>query len=254
LAALGLIACGPGPEIMDEAYWPTPYMPDTGTTTGTGAGTGTDSASGSATGAGATTPTATAAGTSSGTDTDTDTPTCRDDDYSGWLGQGPGCFGESSGGVGAGAPSGNDAGDDALHATYLGEVESPDGCGSAVSGVINGRDDEDWYYYHGTDSLFGFVTPTREWDQDEDLRICSYVECDNGNDDPGVSCGDGSAAHVDARGLQGCCSYGTSTAFDMTYCCTNWCSGADDAYVYFSVAAPTAESDACLDYEISWHY
>jgi hypothetical protein len=245
LAALGLIACGPGPEIMDDTFGPTPYAPGVGTTTGTGtgAGTGTGTASGSATGAAAT-----------GADPGTDTPTCRDDDYSGWLGEGPGCFGEQSGGIDADAPNGNDAGDDAFLATYLGEVESPDGCGSVVGGVINGSDDEDWYYYHGTDSLLGFVTPTREWNHGQDLRICSYVACDNDTEDPGVTCGEGSGAHVSARGLQGCCSYGTSSAFDMTYCCTTWCSGADDAHIYFSVSAPSAEADACIDYEIGWHY
>jgi hypothetical protein len=120
--------------------------------------------------------------------------------------------------------------------------------------VINGNADVDWYFYHGSDTISGLVDPTRDRQQDQDLQVCAYVECDNGDTDPGITCSNGSSDQQSASGLHGCCTTGDTTEFDMDFCCTTLCAGSDDANIYISVAGPALSANACVDYAILWHY
>lgn len=263
---VGLYACNE-PEVSGPAFSPAGTSTGTGTGTGTATTTGTTTGTGTATGAGTTTGAGTGTGTGSGTGSGSGTGTgsgtgsgtgtgtggtCVDNDYTGWVGGGPGCIG-GAGGTGGTGGSGFDAPNAETNAVYLGEIEDDDDCGGVVSGVINGNTDVDWYYYHGTDHVLALVDPVRDRQQDQDLQICAYVDCDNGETDPGVSCTD-SQPDQSGQGLDGCCTDGNATSFEIGFCCTTGCLGSEDANLYISVAGPTLGSSACVDYEILFHY
>ena len=111
---------------------------------------------------------------------------------------------------------------------------------SSRSGVLADLEDADWFKYKGDDTTFNFVDPTREITTQGSLRLCKFVQCDDGN--PDVSCPGGTTPEMSPDGRSGCCGSG---GFDLGI----ECSGIDDnAWVYIRSTrrCPSASITRCL--------
>ncbi|MEJ7734062.1 MAG: hypothetical protein WKG00_33320 [Polyangiaceae bacterium] len=125
----------------------------------------------------------------------------------------------------------------------LGGISDDDDAGSSRSGVLADLEDADWFKYKGDDTILNVVDPTREITTQGSLRLCKFVQCDDGN--PEVSCPGGTTPEMSPDGRSGCCGSG---GFDLGLDC----SGIDDnAWVYIRVDSAVP---VCLDYTLAWHF
>jgi len=231
----------------------------TATVTGTGAGTTpTGTGTGTATGAGTTTGTGTATGGGTATGTGS---TCQDNDNAAWQGGGPGCYSDGGGGVQLPGPTSGDAPDDSADARYLGEIEDDDDCGAILQGVLNGSSDVDWYYYHGDEHVFALVSPYRDRGTDQDIVMCAYLECDNG-DTADITCPTANSTEdtLEAGGgaIPGCCTDGQATDFELNMTTVEACSigglGDDSANIYIKISGELLSATDCVDYDVAFNF
>jgi hypothetical protein len=158
--------------------------------------------------------------------------------------------------VGPGATTGagcNDGGpgepNDTMGQAYnLGEISDNDGDGSQVQGTMASATDVDWYKYHGVDLFGNVVDPTRQV-MSAGVRICKYIECDNGESDD-FTCPSNTTADMQS-GLPGCCwSDSTPVTLDLT--CGSTDLDSDNATVFIRVDNP--QKLVCQPYVVQYHY
>ncbi len=142
----------------------------------------------------------------------------------------------------------DDAGDDEASAMWLGNIDDPDGDGSARCGVLSSPTDVDWYAYHGHDTPMGYVDPTRNLTAPPraKVRICAYFQCDQ--PPKTAECPDGTTPDRSPGGVDGCCGF-QSFSVDL------WCAPIgvdDDAKVLIRVDDPGHH--ACVGYDLAYHY
>ncbi len=130
----------------------------------------------------------------------------------------------------------------------LGEISDSDGDGSQVAGTMASSTDVDWYRYHGIDLTGNVVDPTRQI-LSAGVRICKYIQCDNGEAND-FSCPSGTTPDT-ASGHPGCCWMSTSpVTLDLT--CGSTSLDSDNATVFIRVDNPGALF--CQAYTMQYHY
>lgn len=140
--------------------------------------------------------------------------------------------------------------DDEQSAYDLGDITSSDGDASVVSGSLQHPGDVDWYRYHGEDVISGNVDPARDLVAAGQVRLCKFLECDNGLNETQFECPANTQYALSPMARPGCCL--TSDMNDVTLPDLN-CTGVtgDDAVVYLRVDQST---DTCISYSVSYHY
>ncbi len=137
---------------------------------------------------------------------------------------------------------GDEPNDDEDSATDLGEQGCNDAPGM-FTGVLAGPDDVDWFGYHGSwGALCGFADPSpgHNLTASDDIRICVFPVCDNGNAQ--FNCPGDSVEATSPEGVDGCCDTG-SFQFNLN------CSGLDESATYY-VRLDQAAEGACVNYTV----
>lgn len=137
--------------------------------------------------------------------------------------------------------------DDEAAATDLGEINDNDGNGSVLSASLHHAGDVDWFRYYGNDDVTGNVDPARELVASGALRLCKFLECDNGLMETEFECPVGTQYALSTMARPGCCSSNGFALADLN------CNGVteDNSTVYIRVDQP---EPACVTYSISYHY
>jgi len=132
-------------------------------------------------------------------------------------------------------------------ATDLGEIDDADGSGAVLSASLHHAGDVDWFRYHGNDDFGSVVDPTRELVASGGLRLCKFIECDEGLVETEFECPVGTQYALSPGARAGCCA---NEGFELT---DLDCTGVteDNTTVYFRVDQP---EPACVTYSISYHY
>ncbi len=132
-------------------------------------------------------------------------------------------------------------------ATDLGQINDNDSNGAVVAGSLHSVGDVDWYFYLGDDDFTGNVDPARSVVASGGLRLCKFIECDNGLAETEFECPAGSQYALSPMARPGCCSSGSIELPDLN------CTGVseDNSTVYIRVDQP---DEACVTYAISYHY
>jgi hypothetical protein len=140
--------------------------------------------------------------------------------------------------------SGTEPNDGQSTAHALGEVDDDDASAGFVCGVLQGKDDVDWFKFVGRDALFNYVDPTRELLGDPTATICVYLQCLDGG--TSVDCDAGDTPDTSPLGHPGCCGAGmVSPGLD--------CDGLDDsANVWVKVVNSAALE--CVGYQLTYHF
>lgn len=171
---------------------------------------------------------------------------------------GSGNTGAGNTGAGAGTPTGAPTGtptgtpppcddpgpepnDSEAAAFYLGSINSTDGSGGVLHGVLAGNE-IDWYWYEGVDVWNGVVDPSRSVDAQDTVRMCAFYDCVG----LVLECPDGTTAESSPQGLPGCCS---TAGFTSDIDCEG---SSDDAVVYIRLDKPPAFP--CVPYTLTYHY
>lgn len=129
----------------------------------------------------------------------------------------------------------------------LGDITDNDDDFFAVTNVLNGASDADWYYYDAADK-FGYIAePTLELVSGSQ-RMCLFMLCANGNAAmTSVECPEGSEFAISPMLRPGCCSEATMVIKELN------CDGQDEsAHIWARIDKPAA--DACSDYEVKLHF
>jgi hypothetical protein len=116
-----------------------------------------------------------------------------------------------------------------------------------LDGVLDGGGDVDWFRYHTVDETgCGFGTPTSNLVvlADQGVRMCAFVDCDQGNAD--LKCATTATGMDLPDGLPGCCTTSGALNFDLN--CMN--SMSESANVY--VRLDEASADACVAYNVTY--
>lgn len=133
-------------------------------------------------------------------------------------------------------------------ATALGEVTDDDTETLMAEGVITGLIDVDWYSYHGVDTAFHVSEPTVKVTSSATLRICQFIECDNGGAVmTEITCPAGTQSALSGALRPGCCGGATFTISDFN------CPGSDENLKVF-VRIDKPMNDECVDYSLTVHY
>lgn len=133
-------------------------------------------------------------------------------------------------------------------ATVLPNITDNDGDGGVVESILGGSDDEDWFAYRGSDVAFAYVDPTGELMTNMALRLCIFVECENGFTEPPTCQGS-----VDAESPQyrkGCCNSGSAPFVSIDLYCDG--DGDDSAFVFMRV--DEGYDNVCTPYTIEYHF
>ncbi|MEM9456613.1 MAG: hypothetical protein AAGF11_20715 [Myxococcota bacterium] len=139
--------------------------------------------------------------------------------------------------------------EDEDNAYNLGDITSSDGDGSVVSASIS-PGDADWFRYHGEDIVSGNVDPARELVAAAPVRMCKFLECDNGLDMTEFECPDNAEYALSPMARPGCCITASRGGIELPDLnCTDVVG--DDATVYLRV--DNVES-GCVSYSVSYHY
>lgn len=197
-----------------------------------------------------TTTTTTDPDTSSSETSDTDCPPGEDGCPCDAAGECDGslvCLGEICGEAGECGVDLFEANNTERTASDLGDFGSADDKeGTELTAVLDGSDDVDWFFYDGTDGNLSFVDPARELNTVGGLRLCKYVECDNGLLETDVTCPEGTAMATSPENRPGCCG---DDGFEIELNCEGVIG--DDARVYMRVDQAQQE---CVQYTIDYHY
>lgn len=137
--------------------------------------------------------------------------------------------------------------DDEADATDLGMINDNDGDGGIVSGSLHHAGDVDWYRYQGDDDITGNVDPARNVVSSAGLRLCKFIECDNGLAETEFECPAGTQYALSTMARPGCCASDGIALADLN------CTGVleDNAMVYLRVDMPEEE---CVTYSVAYHY
>lgn len=137
--------------------------------------------------------------------------------------------------------------DDEAAASDLGEINDNDGNGGVLSASLHHAGDVDWYRYYGNDDITGNVDPTRELVSSGTVRLCKFLECDNGLAETEIECPAGTQYALSTMARPGCCASSGFALPDLN------CTGVteDNATVYLRVDQP---EPACATYSVSYHY
>lgn len=133
-------------------------------------------------------------------------------------------------------------------ANDLGSITDSDSDGSTITGVLAGPDDSDWFTYHGSDTTFALVNPTRNVMSDGNVTLCKYALCDVSPETQQLLCPDGTELAAATNGAPGCCATNMGFTFDLT-CDSFW--GDDSATVWIEVLT---DDDACVSYSVDYHF
>ena len=147
-----------------------------------------------------------------------------------------------------------EANDTFATATQLSGVDDCDDAKS-VSGVINGSDDADWYFFDQTEDVFAVCAtdPTRTWSQSagSSMRVCKYVVCQTG-DKPDFDCPNGTsdATSPEPKLLPGCCG---TTPFEIGGLLGLDCPGSNDVVtVYLEIDEKDGPAELCNQYTLNY--
>ena len=137
--------------------------------------------------------------------------------------------------------------DDEANAVYLGQIDDSDDSGGVFSGSLHHDGDVDWFYYQGDDDFTGNVDPARQLVSSGQVRLCKFLECDNGVSETEFECPAGTAYALSPMARPGCCATGDVVLPDLN------CAGVteDNAMIYMRVDMP---EDACVTYSVAYHY
>lgn len=137
--------------------------------------------------------------------------------------------------------------DDEASATDLGELTDSDDDGGVLSASLHHAGDVDWFRYAGNDDITGNVDPARALVASGGLRLCKFLECDNGLPQTEFECPAGTQYALSSMARPGCCSSDGFALADLN------CTGVteDNASVLIRVDAP---EPACVTYSVSYHY
>lgn len=138
----------------------------------------------------------------------------------------------------------NDSEDEA---TDLGQINDNDSNGGVVAASLHEPGDVDWYRYLGDDDITGDVDPARSLVASGGLRLCKFLECDNGLAQTEFECPVGTQYALSPMARPGCCASEGFALPDLD------CTGVieDNATVYIRLDQPDA---ACVTYAVSYHY
>ncbi|HEY8376373.1 MAG TPA: hypothetical protein VIK91_07790 [Nannocystis sp.] len=117
-----------------------------------------------------------------------------------------------------------------------------------LSGVLNGAADIDWFRFHG-DCNNLITNPSIELSltADGSLRMCAFVDCDQG--DPEFDCPQGTMGANSPMGNHpGCCGMGSFTISNMN------CSGTSNESATVFLRFDQAQEDACVSYSLNYKY
>lgn len=145
--------------------------------------------------------------------------------------------------------NGAEPNDDEQQAWNLGNISDDDGDQDSISGVSDGAFDPDWYKFHGTDTSFKVVDPTRSLTASAPLRLCKFFNCDNG-EQASFTCPSGTAAANSPDGRPGCCSMGGFAIDDFS--CGGSSFNSDNATVFIRIDNP--QNNPCPTYTLTYHY
>ncbi len=138
-------------------------------------------------------------------------------------------------------------GNDTIAGAYdMGEIGSPDGDGSQMTGNLREPDDVDWYKYTGSDDTDGLVDPSRST-VGSGIRTCMFAECTDG--DTEFDCPSETVETFEGA-IRGCCWNGNQEVSMGGFNCTGTIS--DDADIYIKVEHP--DGPGCESYTINYHY
>lgn len=137
--------------------------------------------------------------------------------------------------------------DDEDGAYFLGMVDDTDSNGGIVSASLHHPGDVDWFSYQGDDDFLANVDPARELVSSDAVRLCKFLECDNGLANTEFECPGGSEYAFSPQGRPGCCAMGGIALPDLN--CTDVTE--DNAMVYLRIDQP---ADSCVTYSVSYHY
>ncbi len=137
--------------------------------------------------------------------------------------------------------------EDESTATFLGEINDNDGNGGIVSASLHFPGDVDWFSYQGDDDFTANVDPAREVVSAADVRMCKFIECDNGLSETEFECPAGTDYALSPMARPGCCATGDIELPDLN------CTGVseDNAMVYIRIDMPAED---CVPYSVSYHY
>jgi hypothetical protein len=139
----------------------------------------------------------------------------------------------------------NDAYEDAVDLGDLGDTARAE----ELTSQLAGTEDVDWWTYHCSDTLGGEVDPGLQIDNANALRVCMYMDCDEGGN-PLFSCPMGTVADEAPFGFVPGCCVEDGTSFDLAqYNCPD---SADDS-VSVWVKIDMAGVDECIDYTIGYN-
>lgn len=137
--------------------------------------------------------------------------------------------------------------DDEDSAYFLGMIDDSDSNGGIVSASLHHPGDVDWFSYQGDDDFLSNVDPARELVSSGDVRLCKFLECDNGLAQTEFECPGNSQYAFSPGGRPGCCAMGGIELPDLN--CADVTE--DNAMVYLRIDEP---DDACVTYSVSYHY
>ncbi len=131
----------------------------------------------------------------------------------------------------------------------LGNISDDDGDQDSVSGVVDGAFDPDWFKYHGADESFTVVDPTRSLTASAPIRLCKFIDCDNG-EEANFSCPSATQSASSPDGRPGCCSMGGFAIDDLV--CGGSQFNSDDATVFIRIDNPA--NTPCVSYTLTYHF
>ncbi|MDC0668621.1 hypothetical protein [Nannocystis radixulma] len=134
-------------------------------------------------------------------------------------------------------------------AYVLNNITDDDSSGDFVESILAGDVDVDWFAYMGQDVAFAVVDPTSSLAADQEIRLCVFVECADGNTVP-FTCVD-SIYDESPDGRPGCCDTGVSALVSIDLYCGND-GGDESAYIFMRV--DRGHPDECVPYDIDYHF
>lgn len=116
-----------------------------------------------------------------------------------------------------------------------------------LGGVLAGPADVDWYRYHASGAMgcFGQPEAVHNLDASEYLRVCVFVDCDQGA--PDFDCDGDAQMNESPDGLPGCCNDGP-ISFTLN------CMGSPQESAQMYVRLDMAGADACIDYAVEYSF
>jgi hypothetical protein len=134
-------------------------------------------------------------------------------------------------------------------AYVLNNITDEDSSEDFVESILAGDVDVDWFAYMGQDVALAYVDPTGNLAADQEIRLCIFVECADGNTMP-FTCED-SSYDESPDGRPGCCDTGVSAVVSIDLECVND-SGDESAYIFMRV--DRGHPDECVPYDIDYHF